>query len=73
MFKNGVPSSSILSLTRRLVNIGAEGLARYQPHNRHLLIPLEEQLERGCSPAMDLLNAWQSNPTPEHVIDFLSY
>ena len=72
-FQNGNGQSAILKLTRRLVDIGVEGLTRYQPHNRHLLTPLEEQLERGCSPAMDLMKAWQANPTPEHVIDFLSY
>ena len=72
-FATGNRSASILDLAKRLVAIGAEGLGRYQPHNRSLLAPLETQVERGCSPAMDLINAWQSNPTPEHVIDFLSY
>ncbi len=72
-FDDGQPSASILSLTKRLVEIGVDGLARYQPHNRNLLAPLERQVERGGSPAMDLMNAWQSNPTPEHVIDFLTY
>ena len=72
-FINASGSTSILELASRLVQIGADGLERYQPHNRDLLAPLEAQIARGCSPAMDLINAWQSNPTPEHVIDFLSY
>ena len=35
-FATGNGSASILDLAARLVEIGAEGLGRYQPHNRNL-------------------------------------
>ena len=64
---------SVLELTRRLLDIATEGLGRYQPHNQHLLNPIATQVDKGWSPASDLMQAWRANPIPEHVIDFLQY
>ena len=56
-----------------LVDIAVSGLEEWQPESLHLLSPLVEQVQRGESPATQLLRNWQSNPDPETFIPTIAY
>ena len=75
--RNGIKgqfgSAKILDLAERMIEIGYEGLGRFQPHNKELIKPLMDQINRGCSPSHELLKAWHHNPSPEHIIETLRY
>ncbi len=44
------------------------GLGRCAPHEQALLRPLVDTVERGVSPAADVLASWKADPTPRGVI-----
>ncbi len=58
---------------RDLVNICVQGLERYQPESRHLMVPLESLLEAGESPAEAVRRGWIQNPRPESFLLPLQY
>ena len=57
----------------KLVEIGRDGLARYQSHNTALLDPLILQVASGYSPGHNLIRKWKQNPNAEFIISNLSY
>ena len=57
----------------QLVDIAKSGLERHQPHAANLLDPLIQQIQRGYSPARQLLEIWKKDPSPESVIRYLAY
>lgn len=68
-----IGDQNIQDFAQRLLTIAHQGLGEVQPHNQYMLNPIIRQIASGQSPAQDLLEHWKMNPTPEHVIDFVSY
>jgi len=53
--------------------IANEGLTHCMPNDRAMLDPLLERIENGRSPAVDVLEAWERDPSPEAVIQAVAY
>ena len=53
----------MLDWGRDVVHLGGRALDSCAPEDRHLLEPLEEQMERGECPARSFLREFEANPT----------
>jgi glutamate--cysteine ligase len=56
-----------------LGGIAQRGLSRCMPEDRAMLDPLLERIESGRCPAVDLLEAYNRDPSPEAVIRAIAY
>ena len=56
-----------------LLDIATSGLAEHDPAGVPLLAPLRAQVDTGRSPAADLLDAWQHNPSTDAILQYLRY
>lgn len=68
-----VDGGAIGEWARELGAIADAGLARCMPEDRHLLSPLLARIESGRSPALDILDAWNRDSSPEAVIRSIAY
>ena len=68
-----IQGKALLPFAEKMVQIGREGLSRYQPHNIEIFTPLLQLLQGGQSPAASLLETWKKDPTPETVIEAVRY
>lgn len=56
-----------------LGDIAERGIQRCLPADAHMLAPLLANIEAGRCPAMDLLDAWRRDPSPENLIRAVAY
>jgi glutamate--cysteine ligase len=56
-----------------LGEIAERGLQACLPEDVDKIAPLLERIEAGRSPADDILDAWKTNPAPEHIIQRIAY
>lgn len=63
----------IAAWARELADIARRGIARCQPEDAPLLVPLLQGIEDGRSPADDLLDAWARDPSPESLVRAVAY
>lgn len=68
-----VGGRTLADWARDLGDIAERGIARCQPEDAPLLVPLLARLEAGRSPADDLLDAWKRDPSPEAVVAAVAY
>ncbi|HCH65861.1 MAG TPA: glutamate--cysteine ligase, partial [Deltaproteobacteria bacterium] len=68
-----IDGGSLGEWARELGTIAAEGLSRCMPNDRVMLDPLLARIESGRSPALDILEAWERDPSPEAVIRSVAY
>jgi glutamate--cysteine ligase len=59
---------SFAAWARDLVAIAHRGIAAFEPRALPMLEPVEVLVERGHSPARDLLDAWRADPRPEALL-----
>lgn len=65
-----VSGRPMLAWARDVVALAGRALDSCAIHDRHLLHPLEDLLDRGACPADDLLAAFAADPSPAGVIDY---
>ncbi len=58
---------------RDLGSIAERGIARCQPDDAHMLVPLLTRIAEGRTPADDLLDAWGRDPAPEALVAAVAY
>jgi glutamate--cysteine ligase len=68
-----VDGASLGDWSRELGKIAAAGLSKCMPEDRPMLDPLLARIESGRCPAVDLLEAYDRDPSPEAVIRAVSY
>jgi glutamate--cysteine ligase len=68
-----VDGASLHEWARELGTIAAHGLTRCMPDDAAMLDPLLERIASGRSPACDILEAWERDPSPEAVIQSVAY
>ena len=56
-----------------LGEIAERGLQACLPDDVDKIVPLLQRIEDGRSPADDILDAWNTNPAPEHIIQSIAY
>ena len=68
-----VAGRSLADWASDLGAIAERGLKACLPDDLDKISPLLERIEDGRSPADDLLDAWNTDPSPEHIIAACAY
>jgi len=68
-----ISGRSIVDWASDLGDIADLGLSRCLPRDRSMLAPLLEYIENGRSPADDLLDAFNKDPSPENLVQASKY
>jgi glutamate--cysteine ligase len=63
----------MLEWAREVVTLGGRALDNCAPEDRHLLEPLEAQVDRGECPGRGFLRAFEADPTPRTVFEYAAY
>ena len=63
----------IAAWAQDLGDIARRGIGRCQPEDAPLLVPLLRGIDAGRSPADDLLDAWEADPSPESLVRAVAY
>lgn len=66
--REGLRAEGLLPLAKDVLEIAREGLKRLGDDDLSLLDALDEVVRNGRSPAEDVLEAYERNPTPEGVL-----
>ncbi|TVQ90041.1 MAG: glutamate--cysteine ligase [Deltaproteobacteria bacterium] len=72
-FQGEIAGRPMLDWAREVVGLAGRALDACAPWDRHLLFPLEDQLDRGVCPAQDLLDTFDADPRPAALIDRLRF
>lgn len=71
--KGEIAGRPVLDWAREVVSLAGRALDACAPWDRHLLFPLEDQLDQGRCPAENLLDSFRADPSPSAVIAQLAF
>lgn len=71
--KGTISGRPIVDWARDVVSLAGRALDSCAPADRALLTPIEEQVERGVSPARELIARFGENPLPDQTLPVLDW